>query len=116
MPVETKAANRHSCNDPANALVHELIAMTRGQAQLRFHEGYDWASATFTGMRHRLALTFTGTESVAAGHDLAERLESHEFALNRHVVIDIHVTHRVERHEGEPTLLLEIEALTLEDS
>ncbi|MEM1132624.1 MAG: hypothetical protein AAGH53_06795 [Pseudomonadota bacterium] len=113
--VETKAESRITGHDPATALIRELIEMTDGAAQLRFHEGHDWASATFTGMRHRLALTFSGSDGVSIGHLLADRLEEHEFSLKRHVVIDIHVAHRVERHEGEPTLLLEIEALTVED-
>lgn len=113
--AETKRVTRPAANDPAMALVRALIAITGGAAELRFHEGHDWASATFTGLRHRLVLVFCGAQAIAAGHDLAERLPEHEFTLKRHIVIDIHVARRVERHEGEPTLLLEIEALTVED-
>lgn len=124
MQVETKAAKSSTKanagssmgNDPAMALIRALIELSQSTAALQFHEGHDWASATFSGMRHRLALIFTGTEAISAGNILAEQLEAHEFTLKRHVVIDIHVAHRVERHEGEPTLLLEIEALTVEDS
>lgn len=75
-------------------------------------EGTRWASATFTGMRHRIEMQFAGIEAIETGRTLASILPEHEFALHRHIVADISVIRSV---EADAVLTLEIEALTVED-
>jgi hypothetical protein len=102
--------------DPASALIRALLELGRGQAQLLFHEGHDWQSATFEGMRHSLALEFTGEAAIARGRHIAAMLAEHEFDLNRHIVVDIAVSKSNEQRRSDPPVLqLDITALTVED-
>lgn len=70
-----------------------------------------WASATFTGQRHRISLRLDGTKAHGRARLLAARLPDLEFALPRLLVADIMVT---ACHLDQPeSAILEIEALTI---
>lgn len=67
-----------------------------------------WASATFTGARHRL--TLRASHSTALERWLAE-LPEHDFALPGHVVADLLVAGS---RRSDTTVTIDIEALTVE--
>lgn len=72
-----------------------------------------WASATFTGQRHRLTLIMSGN----GAHDMADRFDSRcgeiDFAFPRMILADMVVMRRDNLHTGE--VRLEVEALTIDD-
>lgn len=73
--------------------------------------GTPWASATFSGSRHRIALRLTGPEAELAADSVLADLGEREFALPGHILIDI-ACEAEKRIEGE--VLLTLEALTIE--
>ena len=98
--------------DAGDMLAEALLEQAAGGACVA-RTGTRWASATFTGMRHEITLQFTGADDVARGAAMAVVLDVHEFTLRGHIVADICVA-RCENCGSE--LLLEIEALTVEDA
>lgn len=72
-------------------------------------EARRWASATFTGARHKLHLS--GPHSHAFDQWLAELPEA-EFALGEHLVADVVV---IAQQISGVTMAAEIEALTVEE-
>lgn len=101
--------------DPATLVICALLDLCAGDAALEWHRGTAWASATFTGMRHALRLSFAGAAAVRRGEWLAAMVASHEFELPGHIVADMMVTERQLQGAGEPALSLTLEALTVED-
>ncbi len=96
-------------------LVSALIELTGRQAELVRHSERSWASATFSGSRHTVVLSFTGAEAVAAGERYMNMLPEHEFAIARHLVADAAVV-AVEHYAlAEPRLEVTAELLLLED-
>jgi hypothetical protein len=91
----------------------ELVAalQARGGAGTEIHArpSRNWASITFTGARHLLEIRLP-TRALAMFED---GLGEAEFALRGHLLADIAISGR--RTEGDATLL-EIEALTIEES
>jgi hypothetical protein len=89
-----------------------LKALAGGQGTLASHDETAWASITFSGTRHAVALEFCGAEAVAGGEELIERLPDHEFTLPGQLVADATITkvdHRfgaMERLEVTAVLLL----------
>ena len=73
-----------------------------------------WASITFAGERHRLALSLPGPGAQAAVDAFLDGLEEREFALRGHILADIEAT-GVARDADGP-IRLALEALTVEDS
>lgn len=101
--------------DAATGLIRSVLSLASGMAELDEHRGTQWASATFTGMRHTMRVRFSGTEAVARGSWLATILPDHEFRIRGHLVADVAITEIHRRDEGERALTLTIEALTVED-
>lgn len=89
-----------------------LMHLTGGAGTVLAHEEKAWASITFAGTRHEVVLDFCGTQAVAAGEELIERLPDHEFTLPAQLVADATITkvdHRfgaMERLEVTAVLLL----------
>ena len=102
-------------HDPATALIRAVLLLAGHAAELDEHRGTQWASATFTGMRHVMRVRFVGLASVPLGERFAGTLPEHEFRIRGHVVADVAITEIHRRSEGEPALTLTIEALTVED-
>jgi hypothetical protein len=76
-----------------------------------------WASATFTGARHMLALRLDGTGADAAADAFLAALDSREFNLRGHIVADIGLVsdERSTGPGGAPRVRIRIEALTVEE-
>ena len=73
-----------------------------------------WASITFAGERHRLALAVPGPGAQAAIDAFLDGLEDREFALRGHILADIEATGVARDADGQ--IRLTLEALTVEDS
>ena len=109
-PRPPRAARR----SPAERLREELQALTGGHAEFLSHSEKSWASITFAGTRHRLALAFAGADAVEAAESFIAFLPEHEFAIPRQLVADAAVTavdHRLE----PPRMQVSCELLLLDE-
>ena len=73
-----------------------------------------WASITFAGERHKLALCLPGPGAQAAVDVFLDGLEDREFALRGHILADIEATGVARDADGQ--IRLTLEALTVEES
>ncbi len=103
---------RRSLGDRVRAALGKLAA---GRGIILSHEEKAWASITFSGSRHEVALKFTGIDAVMAGEDLIERLPDHEFAIPGHLVADAAVTAVDHRFGPEERLTVTCVLLLLEE-
>ena len=104
--------------EPARADAHRLLtralqAKAGAGTIIGTSRSQTWASATFRGARHAVALRLTGADAAARGARLAEEMDGIEFDLPGHLVADIGVRARTVDADG---VALEIEALTVEDA
>ena len=122
MQFETKSALRAFADVHASPskgpwlrLLGQVMALSEEQGQLVRHSERPWASATFSGSRHSIALAFEGAEAVEAGERLIAALDEHEFDITGWLVADAAVVEA--RHEllPIPALAIELEVLLLED-
>ncbi len=72
----------------------------------------EWASITFTGARHEVAIRLQGDGAEAAADRFAAGLDATEFRLRGHILADIVL---VARERTEDGVHLQLEALTVED-
>lgn len=72
-----------------------------------------WASVTFSGARHRLALCIPGPGAAAAADAFLDGLAERDFALAGHVLADIVL---VDRRDEDEQVRLILEALTVVES
>lgn len=80
------------------------------------HSERAWASVTFSGTRHTIALRFDGAAAVAAGERFVAALPEHEFSIRGQLVAGaaiVSVDHRVSPVER---MIVEAELLLLEES
>jgi hypothetical protein len=76
-----------------------------------------WASATFTGTRHRIAFRLEGANASAAADALLNGIEEREFALRGHILADIALVARTGGEDADrPFVRIALEALTVEDA
>lgn len=101
---------------PWAVLLSAVLNLAGGKAELLRHVERPWASVTFTGTRHTIALAFTGAEAVAAGEAFIAALPEHEFAIPRQLVADAAVISVEQTMLPEPKLTLEMELLLVEDA
>jgi hypothetical protein len=94
----------------------EVMQLADGKAELLRHVERPWASVTFSGTRHTIALSFTGTEAVTAGEAFIAALPEHEFAIPRQLVADAAVASVAHELAPVPKLGVEVEMLLLEEA
>jgi hypothetical protein len=92
-----------------------VMVLAGSKAELLRHSECPWASVTFSGTRHTVALCFTGAEAVAEGEMFIAALPEHEFSIPRQIVADAAVTAVTHDVAALPTLTVEVELLLLED-
>jgi len=109
------ASARRKGRRPWLALLSALFELAQGQAELLRHSEQNWASATFAGTRHNVALAFSGTEGIAAAEALIEALPEHEFTISGQLVADASVISVEQVALPQPRMVLELELLLLED-
>ena len=65
-----------------------VLGLTCHKAALLFHKELPWASATFTGTRHTIALEFRGVEAIGYAEDFISHFPVHEFSLPGKICAD----------------------------
>lgn len=75
----------------------------------------EWASVTFAGSRHNLLVVLHGPGSVGAASEFLGSLPEFEIAIPGHIVADVSLVAE-DRGERGDHAVLELEALTIEDS
>ena len=96
-------------------LLNAVLSLAGGKAELLRHAERPWASATFQGSRHTIALSFRGAEAVAAGEIFITALPEHEFSLPRQIVAEATVAAADHVMIPNPELKLELEILLVAD-
>lgn len=114
-PPRPTPARRAGRRTSADRLREALMALGDHRGQLLAHTEKAWASITFAGARHTLALLFAGEEAVAAGERLIAALPDHEFAIPGQLVADAGVTVVDHRMLPAPRLVVQCELLVLEE-
>ena len=79
------------------------------------HAERPWASATFQGTRHTIAMRFTGPEGLVAGEAFVDALPEHEFTISRQIVADAAVSEVEQVMLPHPHMMVEVDVLMLED-
>lgn len=92
-----------------------LLMLGDHRAQVITHSEKAWASITFAGARHSLALLFAGAEGVEAGERFIAALPEHEFAIPGQLVADATITEAEHRLLPTARLVVQCELLLLED-
>ncbi|WP_169829134.1 hypothetical protein [Tsuneonella mangrovi] len=111
-PVRLHAAPR----GPGARLRAAIADLAEQVAQITHHREKPWASVTFEGARHNLALVFEGAEAVAAGERFIAALPEHEFAIPGQLVADASVTEVDHTLAPSPRLVVTCELLLLKDA
>ena len=96
-------------------LLSAVLGLAGGKAELLRHTEQPWASVTFSGSRHTIALGFAGGEAIAMGEQFIAALPDHEFALARQIVADASVVAVDHALSPEARMTVEVELLLLED-
>jgi len=100
---------------PAMQLLDAVMRLAGPQAELLRHAERPWASATFQGTRHTIAMVFEGIEGAAAGEAFITALPEHEFTISRQIVADATVSEVDLEMLPRQRLTVEVEMLLLED-
>lgn len=114
MPVDLKPP-RAARRGPAERLRDELQALAGGYAEFLSHSEKNWASVTFAGTRHRIALAFAGADAIEAAESFIAFLPEHEFALPKQLVADAAVVAVDHRIGPAPRMEVEVELLLLDE-
>lgn len=104
---------RRTASDRLRAALCELGAH---RGEVLTHTETAWASITFAGTRHSLAILFAGDEAVEAGERLVADLPEHEFAITGQLVADAGIVEVEHRMLPRPRLVVRCELLLLEDA
>lgn len=99
----------------ADRLRDALLVLCDHRGQALTHTEKAWASITFAGARHTLALLFAGEEAVGAGERFITALPEHEFAIPGQLVADATITEAEHRLLPHPRLVVQCELLLLEE-
>lgn len=100
---------------PWMPLLTAVMALAGDKAELLRHAERPWASITFAGSRHHVALSFRGVEAVAAGEAFIAVLPEHEFTIPGQLVADAVIAGVEHQLLPEPLLTVEVELLLLEE-
>ena len=101
---------------PWARLLRAVLDLAGDQAELVRHIERDWASATFSGTRHSVTLSFNGAEAVAAGEDFIAALPEYAFDIPRWLVADATISSVDDNQLPERELVVEAELLLLEQA
>jgi len=117
---ETRAMHSTAAARPARRpwlpLLSAIMELAEGKGQLLRHAERPWASVTFSGSRHSVAISFAGSEAITAGESFIAMLPDHEFTIPRHLVADAAIVSVDHAMAPEQSLTVECELLLLEDS
>lgn len=111
-----EAGGARRVREPWARLLDAVLRLGGEQARLLRHAERPWASATFAGTRHTVALCFAGAGAQAAGEAFIAALPEHEFAIRGHLVADAAITSVDHVLLPEVMLTVEAELLLLDDA
>lgn len=117
-PQAARAMTRTACRrqrGPWMSLLSAVLGLAGARAELLRHGERAWASATFSGSRHTIALAFHGAEAIMAGEAFIDALPEHEFTISGHLVADAAVIAVDQEMVPTPTMTIEVDLLLLED-
>lgn len=97
-------------------LLSSVLSLAGTGAELLRHAERPWASATFSGTRHTIALSFRGDDAIAAGEAFVAALPDHEFAIPGQLVADAVIVAVDHALLPEPCMTIEAELLLLDDA
>ena len=100
---------------PSMQLLDAVMRLAGPEADLLRHAERPWASATFQGTRHTIALCFSGTEGIGVGEAFIAALPEHEFTISRQLVADAAISEVDHEMQPQPHLTVEVDILWLED-
>ena len=109
------AARKPHVRRPWLQLLSAVMELAGGQAELLRHSESPWASVTFTGSRHKIALAFNGSDAAAMGEEFIAALPEQEFSLARQIVADAAVLAVEHVLVPEVKMVVEIELLLVEE-
>ena len=112
-PVRRALRPRRTSGDQ---LREALLLLCGHRGQIVEHRERPWASITFAGARHTVALLFIGEDAVLAGEEFLAALPDHEFAIAGQLVADASATAVEHRMLPTPRLAVTCELLLLEDA
>lgn len=92
-----------------------LVVLTQDRADIQAHSETSWASATFSGARHRLECVFAGHQAMPAGEAFIDALPDHEFTIPGQIVIEAQVVAVDHRLSPDPRMAVTIELLLVEE-
>lgn len=92
-----------------------LNTLMQDRAEICAHSEAPWASATFSGARHRLECVFSGHQAMPAGEAFIDALPDHEFALPGQIVIDAQIVAVDHRLSPDPRMAVTVELLLVEE-
>ena len=107
---------RRSRRSPTDRLRDALLMLGDHRGQIVSHRETPWASITFAGSRHVVAILFSGSEAVEAGERFIAALPEHEFSIPGQLVADASVAEVDHRLVPSPRLAVRCELLLLEDA
>ena len=97
-------------------LVDQILRLTCGAGELVSHQEQPWASATFHGTRHTVAVSFTGDYAIPFGEEMIELLPEHDFAIPGTVTADVGVQSVLHEAGALQRLIVTFEVLMLDDT
>ena len=116
--ARTPAPPRNRTNSRRSATDHlrrALMDLCDHRGQVLTHTERAWASITFAGTRHRLALLFAGAEAVAAAERFIACLPDHEFAIPGQLVADAGIAEVDHRLMPAERMVVQCDLLLLEE-
>ncbi|MEY2943203.1 MAG: hypothetical protein RLY97_1217 [Pseudomonadota bacterium] len=100
---------------PWAQLTRAILLLAGEHGELLRHSESPWASVTFSGTRHTLAVLFNGAAGMVAGECFIDALPDHEFVISRQLVVDAQITLVTQDNIPQPQMMVEVELLLLED-
>jgi hypothetical protein len=100
--------------DATTALLRAIVNFMNFEVSFEEIRSRSWASVTFTGARHEIALRLEGDGADEAADRFCSHLDLAEFDLRGHILADIALVTREAAEDGG--VRIEIEALTVEDA
>lgn len=107
-------ALRRRCREETEVL-RALSALGAAPDEMIVHAQTDWASITFSGVRHQLTYAFDGASAVDRGEGLIARLDEHDWKIAGQLVADARVL-EVEQRVDPPRLVVDLEILLIEEA
>ncbi|WP_241126858.1 hypothetical protein [Novosphingobium terrae] len=101
--------------DPALRLLDAVMRLAGPESELISHAERPWASATFSGTRHTITLSFAGDPGIAAAESFIALLPDHEFHLPGRLVADAGVSEVTHLTQPRPLMVVEADLLLLNE-